>query len=1103
MKIRSLLFTVFGMLLLTQVWATKHTITNSGFVFVPAELNVTVGDTVVFNIGSTHNAVEVSQATYDARGTEPNGGFNVPFGGGEIVITEAKTYYYVCQPHVGLDMVGTIVATNGAAEGEVFVAQLSGANEVLPVLSGGTGSVTATLDGDMLTVEGSFSGLRSDFNADIGAHIHLGYAGQNGGIAFPLNPTLDGDNRGGIFEASNNTLTLNAEQVSALRARQMYVNIHSIDNPMGELRGQLLSDADAHYGVNLFGSNEVPSIITGAAGALALEVIGDSLFVTGSFDNLEGDIATDIVGGAHLHIGSAGENGGVEFPLVITADADARGGVFMLSDNGFALSESQKMMLANRMIYANIHSGQFRSGEIRGQVRSMSDAVFRAHLSGSNEAPPVTTAATGEVVLELNGNTLTVSGSFQGLAGDLATDIRGGAHLHLAVAGRNGGILYDLTVTQDGDSRSGRFLPADNEFTLTDEERMALMNREIYVNIHSEAFRSGELRGQVVPESQFFFTGFLTGMQEPDPVLSGGSGAVIAEIMGNNLTLTGSFNNMNDALATNIRGGSHIHMNIAGANGPIAFDLAATQGDDITSGVYLPADNTFELNDSLLGVLKARRFYVNIHSFEVTSGELRAQLLHESTAYFFAPLSSTSEAPPARSGAFGAVILEWNAGQLLASGSFSNLESAFNRNVMDGAHIHLGYPGQNGGIVLPLAATTSDGDLSGTFELMDNMAQISAGFPDTVLARRLYVNIHSTDIPSGELRGQVMPYANAYFTATLSGANEVQPVASGGNGAFKFELNGNQLTATGSFQNLDGAFDPNVAGGSHLHNGIVGENAGFDISLNVSLAEDSLSGVYLPSENTFMLDEDKLMRLMNGGLYVNIHTKAVTSGELRGQVLPETNQFPDPSNIAAPPSGAMLEVAGAGETAFEANWNAAADPDGNNVAYIWQLAADASFDNPVLAVNTGADTAFVTDFATVSSLLSGVGVEVGQTVKLYHRVLTSDGSLQTASPADSVSLMLGVVTDVDDAVIKQMTIKTYPNPATDQVQLSVSSVENLQGTIVLIDGMGRVLKQREVQFNVGENREVFDVQSYDTGLYFLQLWIENRLAGTERLLIQR
>lgn len=90
---------------------TRHVITNSGFLFTPADLNANVGDTVVFNLGGNHNAIEVSETTWTNNDATSNNGFSVPFGGGTIVLSAAGTLYYVCEPHAGLAMKGKIIVT--------------------------------------------------------------------------------------------------------------------------------------------------------------------------------------------------------------------------------------------------------------------------------------------------------------------------------------------------------------------------------------------------------------------------------------------------------------------------------------------------------------------------------------------------------------------------------------------------------------------------------------------------------------------------------------------------------------------------------------------------------------------------------------------------------------------------------------------------------------------------------------------------------------------------------------------------------------------------------------------------------------------------------
>jgi plastocyanin len=90
--------------------ATIHTITSVGLSFNPVTTTITAGDTVVFSVDLIHVPIEVSQATWNANGnTQLPGGFSLPAGGGQIVLTTTGTHYYVCFPHAVFGMKGTIV----------------------------------------------------------------------------------------------------------------------------------------------------------------------------------------------------------------------------------------------------------------------------------------------------------------------------------------------------------------------------------------------------------------------------------------------------------------------------------------------------------------------------------------------------------------------------------------------------------------------------------------------------------------------------------------------------------------------------------------------------------------------------------------------------------------------------------------------------------------------------------------------------------------------------------------------------------------------------------------------------------------------------------
>lgn len=120
---------------------------------------------------------------------------------------------------------------------------LSGANEVPPVTSTGTGTFRATAGTNSLSYTLTAGGTATGITM---AHIHSGAAGVNGPIVAFLITT----NNAGVASINQSGTITQADLqgpmagnmtafMDALKAGSLYVNVHTIANPGGELRAQI------------------------------------------------------------------------------------------------------------------------------------------------------------------------------------------------------------------------------------------------------------------------------------------------------------------------------------------------------------------------------------------------------------------------------------------------------------------------------------------------------------------------------------------------------------------------------------------------------------------------------------------------------------------------------------------------------------------------------------------------------------------------------------------------------------------------------------------------------------------------------------------------
>ncbi len=133
-----------------------------------------------------------------------------------------------------LSLVSAIPDLN-AQTAEMFKARLSPVPINISMMStiAGSGSLTATLQGKQLTIQGSFEGLRSPATT---AQIRRGPKGIRGPVIPNFELAVTKADKGTV----SGTLELTPDQIADLRNGRWYVQIQSERAPDGNLWGWLL-----------------------------------------------------------------------------------------------------------------------------------------------------------------------------------------------------------------------------------------------------------------------------------------------------------------------------------------------------------------------------------------------------------------------------------------------------------------------------------------------------------------------------------------------------------------------------------------------------------------------------------------------------------------------------------------------------------------------------------------------------------------------------------------------------------------------------------------------------------------------------------------------
>ena len=187
------------------------------------------------------------------------------------------------------------------------------------------------------------------------------------------------------------------------------------------------------------------------------------------------------------------------------------------------------------------------------------------------------------------------------------------------------------------------------------------------------------------------------------------------------------------------------------------------------------------------------------------------------------------------------------------------------------SHLHVGNVITNGGVILDLNPTFTNGSATGT------ITNVRTSLIDSLKSdnNEIYINIHSTQFGGGLIRGQLNRNVEFAKDVVLNSANEVPAGTSAATGLALIRLASDKQLYT--MITVTGVEATDALTAAHYHKAAAGVNGGIALDIYSSAAQFGTVKVS-PVDDVF------IAALKNDPMYVNAHSTSKPGGLIRGQI---------------------------------------------------------------------------------------------------------------------------------------------------------------------------------------------------------------------------
>lgn len=498
---------------------------------------------------------------------------------------------------------------------------------------------------------------------------------------------------------------------------------------------------------------------------------------------------------------------------------------------------------------------------------SFGGLMFSARLDTIQQEGHLWVPSSGNAVagFSYHDDTLWFDLTANGLTGPIIS-----AHIH---SEESGSVEYSLTSFIDGNKVKGYL----TEISFENGELKDFLDGAYYVNLHTALNPDGEIRGRIIPETDDNYLATLDMLQAGNTVPSDhnpiGSGSFNLSMDHTELEVNVLVNDLTSPITN-----AHLHYGSAGQSGPVIIPLSQFNDGNRYQGLY---DLTSLVNPSaFLDSLQKGKVYINVHTANYPAGEIRGQLLKNSPISFDAWMDPGEETidvdPGTPENALGLSNFTVN----------SSIDSLWINVVADqlsgpiqSAHFHSGKQGNSGPVVVDLTNLIDGNRISGVLTPSSPNFVSDLDFDKFVkrlLSDDIYINIHTSLNPAGEVRGQPAALVREGVIYSLCPEQETTTVVNAGmaqgSGFVSLDRNYKNLHYGHAVSRLSSTITM-----SHFHHALPGSNG----PVVYSLPADSIMTGFWNDDN---FTDDIADQFESGEMYANFHTAINPAGEVRGQV---------------------------------------------------------------------------------------------------------------------------------------------------------------------------------------------------------------------------